>query len=255
MADEKPQRRLLRLLRRKPKGYAREAEQQSALWSAHERASQFAREMSATTSRVSSHIARQRAAMDTVSDGARALAARLSELAHGQRRVLEAFERLSIVALNASLEGARQAESVARPLLLIGDEVRSLALRGSEIARELDVLASDVQSELGHVAQSADNAKEIAGEAQSDMARVADAAAKTERALQEAKEHLKRTTGTDPEAMKALSDAAEHARALVVSLGTLSGKVPQGLLASVLRPAIEPLLRLLSVDDEEETPP
>jgi methyl-accepting chemotaxis protein len=255
MVEEKPQRRLLRLLRRKPKGSVREAEDQNALWSAHERATSSAREVSHATSRIASTLSKQRVAMEAVSERARTLVTRSSDLSQGLRRIQEAFERLGLVALNASLEGTRQAESIARPLLLVGDEVRNFSSRGGELSRELESLIADVQAELLQLSQGAEQANEASTEVTFEVARAGGASATTERVLIEAREHLKRATGTDPETMKVLAEAAEHARALVLSLGTLSGRVPQGLLASVLRPAIEPLLRLLTIDEDDDASP
>ena len=59
-------------------------------------------------------------------------------------------------------------------------------------------------------------------------------------------ERVKKATGSDPEAVRAIAEASERARALVASLAALSGKVPRALLLSALRPALEPLARLLA---------
>jgi hypothetical protein len=53
--------------------------------------------------------------------------------------------------------------------------------------------------------------------------------------------------------VKAIAETADNARALVASLGALSGKVPRNLLLSALRPALDPLARLLA--DEEAGDP
>ncbi|NOU26643.1 MAG: hypothetical protein HOO96_01950 [Polyangiaceae bacterium] len=253
MADEKPQRRLLRLLRRRPKAKpARDSADQNSLWIAHERAVTSVREVGEATQRIASNLAKQRGAVDGIADRARAIASRSSELSQSLRRVHEVFERLAVLALNASLEGARQPEGVGQPLLLIGDEVRSHAARGTELARELESAFGDVTGELAQIGASVESTKDTSHEASSESARAGSAASNAERALQEVRESLRRTTGTDPETMRALAEAAEHARALVTSLGTLSGKVPEGLVASVLRPAVEPLLRLLAYESDED---
>jgi len=85
-----------------------------------------------------------------------------------------------------------------------------------------------------------------------DSARVAGATSDADAALSDIGERVKRTTGSDPEAVRAIAEASERARALVGSLSVLSGKVPRALLASALRPALEPLVRLLGDEDPDD---
>ena len=104
--------------RRRVHGGERSTADDSALWSAHERALVRARDAGAAAQRIASSAARQRASMDAVADRARALSSRAAELQGGFARVVDAFERLGSVALNAGLEGARLGESrgaAARP--------------------------------------------------------------------------------------------------------------------------------------------
>ena len=75
--------------------------------------------------------------MDAVADRTRALSSRAAELQAGFARVLDAFERLGLVALNAGLEGARLGEAEGRQLGLVSDEVRAQSSRGGDAAREL----------------------------------------------------------------------------------------------------------------------
>ena len=98
-----------------------------------------------------------------------------------------------------------------------------------------------------------DRAREASAEVAQEAAKVGGASADAERALAEMSDRLKNTTGSDPETARAISDAAEHARALVSALGSLSGKAPQALVVTALRPVLEPLLRLLDGDDEAES--
>src|SRR5579859_1910543 len=104
MSADPPKQRLLRLLRRTARearalGERPEAEE-SALWSAHERALVRARDAAAAAQRIGASAARQRGAMETVAEHTRALAARVAELQAGGARMLDAFERLGLVALN-----------------------------------------------------------------------------------------------------------------------------------------------------------
>ena len=81
-----------------------------ALWGAHQRASAAVREASDAAQRIASHIAKQRAVVDSLGDRTRGVGTRSAELTTGFSRMKEAFERLELVALNAGLEGARLGE-------------------------------------------------------------------------------------------------------------------------------------------------
>ncbi len=258
MSADPPKPRLLRLLRRAAsEGRAsgeRPAADESALWSAHERALVRARDAAAAAQRIGASAARQRGAMETVAEHTRALAARVAELQTGSARMLDAFERLGLVALNAGLEGARLGEGEGRQLGLVGDEVRSHATRGADSGRELAMHLAQWSTELaqldGHVGQ----AHAVVTEVMQEAARAAGAASDAEAALLDVAERVKRATGSDPEAVRAVAEASERARAFVTSLVALSGKVPRDLLLTALRPAVEPLERLL-LDDEGEPGP
>ncbi|HXN33765.1 MAG TPA: hypothetical protein VN894_17975, partial [Polyangiaceae bacterium] len=126
MSADPPKQRLLRLLRRSPKGTGaggnRSASDVSALWSAHERAVVRARDAGAAAQRIASSAARQRASIDAVADRMRTLSSSAGEVLAGFARVIDAFERLALVALNAGLEGARRGEAEGRQLGLVSDE-------------------------------------------------------------------------------------------------------------------------------------
>jgi methyl-accepting chemotaxis protein len=255
MPPEPPKQRLLRLLRRTAKGARavgeRSTADESALWSAHERALVRARDAGAAAQRIASSAARQRASIDSVADRARGLSSRAVEVQNTFGRVVDAFERLALVALNAGLEGARLGEAEGRQLALVSDEVRSHASRGAETARELGnalvQLAADLSQLEGQVAQ----AQGVVAEGTQDSARAAGAASDAESALVDIGERVKKATGSDPETVRAISEASDRARALVTSLSALSGKVPRTLLVGALGPVLAPLARVLADADEE----
>ena len=253
--QDKSKRHLFRLLRRRarsgPSG-GRTAADESALWSAHQRAQTAVRDTGDGAQRIASHIAKQRGTVDALADRARAVSARSQDLSQSFSRIIDAFARLELVALNAGLEGARLGEGGGHALGLVSDEVRAQAARGAEASRELSASLGEVGSELVQVHASLDRAREAAAEVAQEAARASGAAADAERALGEIGERLKQTTGSDPETARAISDATEHARALVAALGALSGKVPQAIVLSALRPVLEPLARLLDGDGEDE---
>src|SRR5580658_3641640 len=147
MVRDTPKRRLLKLLRRAARtaragGGAGQvgAEgdvDENAIWLAHQRALTVVREGAESTQRIASGIAKQRGSVDSLGDRSRAAGARAQEMSTAFARVVDSFDRLALVALNAGLEGARLGESVGRSLLLVSDEVRAQTARGGDSAREL----------------------------------------------------------------------------------------------------------------------
>ena len=256
MPQDPPKQRLLRLLRRTTKGARalgeRTTADESAMWSAHERALVRARDAGAAAQRIASSAARQRASIDAVADRARGLGSGAAEVQGALARVLDAFERLGLVALNAGLEGARLGEAEGRQLGLVSDEVRSHATRGADTARALadalTQLVADVAQLDTHVAQ----AQNVVAEVTQDAARAAGAASDAESALVDIGERVKKATGSDPETVRAIAEASERARALVAALSVLSGKVPRSLLAGALAPVLAPLARVLADEEPEE---
>jgi methyl-accepting chemotaxis protein len=170
----------------------------------------------------------------------------------GVGRVADTFERLALVALNAGLEGARLGEADGRPIGLVGDEVRGHAARGSEAARELLAGLGQLASDLGQLDTHVAQAQSVVSEVTQDSARALGAASDAESALIDIGERVKKATGSDPETVRAIAEASERARAFVASLVNLSSKVPRQLLAATMRPALEPLARLLAEDDPED---
>jgi methyl-accepting chemotaxis protein len=255
MVRETPKRRLFKLLRRTAKSAALTARgggaDENALWMGHQRALSVVREGSESTQRIASNIAKQRGAVEAVADRSRAAAVRAQELATSFARLSDAFDRLGLVALNAGLEGARVGESVGRSLLLVSDEVRAQAARGNENARELASTLGEIGSELTQLNAHLDQVRDASGEVAHEAARASAAAAEADRILVEMGEGLRKTTDSDPETVMAVAEASEHARALMTSLGSLSGKVPRALLVSALRPMLDPLARILA---DEEAP-
>jgi methyl-accepting chemotaxis protein len=255
MPADPPKQRLLGLLRRTTKATRavreRSTADESALWSAHERAIVRARDAGSAAQRIASSAARQRAAMDTLSDRVRSLSSRAGELQAALVRVVDAFERLSLVALNAGLEGARLGEAEGRQLGLVGEEVRAQSLRGGDAARELGVALGQIGGELSQLETSVAQAQGVVAEVTQESARAAGAASDAEAALSDVGERVKRTTGSDPEVVRAIAEASERARALALSLTVLSGKVPRALLVGALQPALEPLAHLLGEGPEE----
>ncbi len=250
---EKPKRRLFGLLR-SPKSERTNttAADAGALWTAHARAATSVRDAGEAAQRIASNIAKQRGALDSIGDRARAVSTRAQDLGTSFSRVTDAFEKLSLVALNAALEGARLGEHVGQSLQLVSEEVRLSSGRGAESARELSSSLSEVAAELAQVTANLERAREAAAEVAQEAGRVGASSSDTERALGELAERMKRATGSDPETAKALADAVEYGKAFVGALGALGEKVPRSILMSVLRPVLEPLAKWASEEEAGE---
>jgi methyl-accepting chemotaxis protein len=262
MPSGPPKRRFLTILRRTAKSAqvtvaGRNAADENALWASHDRALDSTKVASDAAQRISADAAKQRVAVDTAADRARNVAARSQELATSLARAVDAFERLTLVALNAGLEGARLGEAQGRALLLLSEEVRGQAARGGETARESAAALTEVVAELSQVSAQMTQVRDTTGDVAQEGARVAAACADAQGALDDIGERLRKATGSDPETVKAIATTAENARALVASLTALSGKVPRNLLLSALRPVLDPLARLLTEEEpalDEESP-
>ena len=225
---------------------------ESAMWLAHERAGEATRAAAEAAQQATTSLAKGRGASDGALDRARALLLRSQEASARTGRLSDVFERLGLVALNAGLEGSRLGEGAGRPLSLLSDEVRAHAARGGDLARELGTALGELGTELSQLQVHVERAVDAALDAAQAASRATTSSSVAQTALAEIGERVRKATGSDPETARTLAEAAEHARALVTSLGTLSGKAPRGLVMTSLRPVLEPLLRLL--DDEDDAP-
>jgi methyl-accepting chemotaxis protein len=259
MARSNTSRRLLGLVRRTAKAArtvpARSSTDGAAIWSLHDQALLRTREAAEASQRIASNLAKQRASADVLADRAHAVAAHAQELSGGLARIADTLERLSLVALNAGLEGARLGETTGRSLLLVSEEVRTHANRGTLGTRELTGALNDISGDVSKLHGTIEQARQASNEASQEAARVAGSSAEAERALVELGTRLREATGDDPEAMRLVAEAGDHARALVNSLAGFKGKVPRQLLLVALRPLLDPLARVLvdsSSDDEAD---
>jgi methyl-accepting chemotaxis protein len=249
MARPKTSRGLLGLVRRTAKAAAaappRAPVDSAGIWSLHDATLGRTREAAEASQRIASNLAKQRASADVLSDRAHAVAAHAQELQGGLARISDAFERLSLVALNVGLEGARLGETARRPLLLVSEEVRTHVGRGTTSARELTATLGDIGSDLSKLHGTIDQARQASSEASQEAARVSGATAEAERTLVELGARLREATGNDPETMRLVAEAGEHARALMTAITGLRGKVPRQILLAALRPLLDPLARVL----------
>lgn len=226
---------------------------QGEVWSAHEKALALLRDSTEAAQKVSSLVTRERELVESTISRAEALPAKCAEAREKIRRTVETLDRISLVGLNAGLEGARLSESPAgQALTLVAEEVRGLASRGVDAGNLAILGIEELERESAEVATQASRAQGVSKDISVDCARFGVSVSGVHRAITEARVSLRELTGTDPETMKTVAEAAEHAKALVAALGSLSGRVPSHLLATTLRPVIEPLLRLVAQDSDEE---
>ncbi|MGH7269458.1 MAG: hypothetical protein ACREJ3_03425 [Polyangiaceae bacterium] len=189
-----------------------------------------------------------------MADRTHALSSRAAEIKTSFSRVIDAFERLALIALNAGLEGARIGEAEGRQLALVSDEVRAQSVRGGDAMRDLMTTMGSFTAELAQVESNVGLAQAVVGEVAQDASRAAGAASDAESALVDVGDRLKKATGSDPDAVRAIAEASEKTRALVAALASLRGKVPPSILASALKPALEPLANLLAEGEGEGEP-
>jgi len=256
MATDPKKRRLFRILRRNvkdPRGAADpKSKAATEVWAAHERVAAALRESGESVQRMSSTLAKQRGAVDAMSDRVRSVATRSGDLSQSFAKAIDGFERLGLVALNAGLEAARLGEEQGRGLTLVGEEVRGLSARGADGLRELSAALAEISSELQQVTQGVDRAREASAEVSQEAARAGGLLADGERAASDMSDRLRNATGTDPETARAVAEVEQHARALVGALARLTGKVPRALVMTTLRPVLEPLFGMFESDADEE---
>jgi methyl-accepting chemotaxis protein len=218
----------------------------AALWSTHADIERAVSEALEQAGRVVEAASKHRATLDGASERASAMVTHAEGLTLAATRVGDALERLSVVALNAGLEGARTAEPQGKALLILSEEIRSHVSRGAEGARDLVSVVEEIAAETGQLRKELEGAASAAEETGRGAEALGGALAQSRHALADAERHLKRVTGIDPEIARAMSLAMEHARGLISALSTLSTAAQATpLLQSALRPVIAPLSRLL----------
>jgi methyl-accepting chemotaxis protein len=242
-------RRFMDVLRRSTElvagGAPRSTIDDAALTTAHARAVETLREAVSTAEKLAGASSRHRNHIDAVADRQRALATRIGDMRPVVARLAEVQARLSVVALNAGLEGARIEGLAGRALVLVADEVRTLvgraAASATELGRSLEETALELLRLDGHVTEARSSSGVLGEEASRALASLHQA----DGALGDIGAHLAQATGLDPELAAAVEKAQAHTRELVTALTVVSSRAGGAVAASALRPIVEPLARLL----------
>jgi methyl-accepting chemotaxis protein len=218
----------------------------AALWSSHHEAARAVGEASEAAPQIADTVGQHRAMINGASERASAMAAHAEGLTLAATRVGDAFERLSVVALNAGLEGARTVEPQGKALLLLSEEIRAHAGRGAETARDLVAVVEEIAAETSVLRKELADALEAAEETGKEARALVATLGRAGGALAEVDRYLRRATGIDPEVSRAVALAAEHARGLFGALSTLRAAAQaRPVLLRALRPVLSPLARLL----------
>ncbi len=223
----------------------------AALLQAATRARDQTREAVALLEPLVGKVERGRVAADALGEQVRALAARDHELRTILSRARDLAARVSILALNAGLEGARIEGPAGRAITAFSEQTRELVQRGEQTLTEALGLSEKVTDDLGKLDLGAAELQRTSQGIGEDTRAALDAAHRADQAHADLRERLESTTGVDPELAKAIETAQHHARELAAALSAVSGR--GGLAASAIRPILEPVLRLFEPVDGAAT--
>lgn len=225
----------------------------AALWSAEEQAARSIEESSARAERLAAAVTRQRSSIDAAAERANLVATRAEGLSANAARVAESFERLGVVALNASLEGARMSEPQGRALLLLSEEIRTNVRRGADAAEQLARVVVEITGESLEVRRQLERSRTEVSDVGQEAGHLQAAAKQASKSIEDLGARLRRATGVDPEVARAVAAATEHARGLMTALSTLTSAAKEAPVASALKPVIGPLVRLLREIEGDES--
>ncbi len=254
-------RRFIDVLRRTAnlgQGASRSALEDAALWDARDRAARGALDAARLAEKVSAGATRQRAQIEGAVERSTTLGARAEAASQSTKFVIEAFDRLSIVALNAGLEGARLPENAGKPLLLLSDELRTQAALGADHARRLVGATTSLTEDATELSGRLDRLSKDWTETSGEAALLKASAQDTTQALTELEVRLRRATGLDPDLARSLSEAGDHAKGLVRALTALEARDigdDRAPVHDALVPVLTPLRKLLQALSESEAEP
>ncbi len=221
-------------------------EAEARLWQSHEQAAAATKEVLDASARASGAAVRQRKLIDAMGEAGRNASGRADEIAPTLGRLSEALDRLRLVGLNVGLEAARLADPAGRALSTVADEVRSLVERGLEALQDAQGVVDEIRPSLSQVVARVEQLREADSELGVELGRAQNLAQEATTRINDLGEAARKLSETDPETARSLARAAEHARGLVAELTELRGEAQHRLARRLLRPVVEPLLRVLT---------
>lgn len=217
----------------------------ATLFEAQDRAAEAQRIAVSSAQSMGATAQEQRAAVDAVADRTTSLISYGGDIRTAAVQVKESLERVKLVALNATLEGARQGDPAGTPLAVIGEEVRALVVKALEAFDEHAELLSKAERERESLRGETQEVQRATSKLADEMLQAQAAQRTAQQRVDTMGEELRRATGTDPEVAKHAAEAAEHARGLLAALSALNVKKQGSVATRALWPTIEPLLRVI----------
>ncbi len=234
----------------------RGALEDASLWEARDKAAKSSGDAERLAEKVTAVATRQRSQLENALERSNGFGTRAEASTVSARLAVDAFDRLSIVALNAGLEGSRLGETQGRPLVLLAEEIKANVTSGVEAGRKLVGLTAGLGQDALELSQRIDRLQKDAQELGGDAALLKSAAQEANAALAELDTRLRKATGLDPELARNLAEAGDHAKGLILALTALEGRDmgdERGAVTDALGPVLAPLKKLLTVLTEAET--
>jgi methyl-accepting chemotaxis protein len=215
------------------------------LWVAEEQIARSIADAEKVTERLAATAARHRSGVEAIKEKSNDFQGRTRSVSSELHELSSTLDKLSVVALNAGLEGARNVEGNGRALSLVSDELRTHLGRAGDALRTLQHELGGLQGAVDELGSRIDAATRDAQEVGQDAVQLKGVLQAGASSIGELESRLRKATGLDPEVAKLVSAAGLHAKGLVSALTGLDGRGATEATRS-LGPALAPVRRLLS---------
>jgi chromosome segregation ATPase len=215
------------------------------LWVAEEQIARSIADAEKVTERLAATAARHRSGVEAIKEKSNDFQGRTRSVSSELHELSSTLDKLSVVALNAGLEGARNVEGNGRALSLVSDELRTHLGRAGDALRTLQHELGGLQGAIEELGSRIDAATRDAQEVGQDAVQLKGVLQAGASSIGELESRLRKATGLDPEVAKLVSAAGLHAKGLVSALTGLDGRGATEATRS-LGPALAPVMRLLS---------
>jgi len=217
----------------------------AALWAAEDQIARSFSDAEKVTERLAATAARHRSGVEAIKEKSHDFQGRTRSVSSELQELSGTLDKLSVVALNAGLEGARNMEGHGRALSLVSDELRAHLGRAADALRTLQHELGGLQSAVDDLGSRIDVANRDAQEVGQDAAQLKGVLQAGASSVSDLESRMRKATGLDPEVAKLVSAAGVHAKGLVSALTGLDGRGASEATRS-LGPALAPVMRLLS---------